>query len=149
MTPEQGPQSPEEEAPEPQVPEAPGSEVDAFLTPAEASCAGGVERATELPLPAGRREVAVDAEEMAAIVADVREQIASLEAPHELQSDVDNYLGELAADEELLREVAAAAAEGGDFREPLNRLDESAGEAARVLGLQECVAFANVVARTP
>jgi hypothetical protein len=138
----------EDEADGPTAPPAPLSEAE-FTAAADAACEAGAERATELPLPGSRREVEADAEAMGEIVRDVREQISALGAPEGREAEVEAYLAELTEDIALLGEIRAAAAEGGDFREPLRRLDESAGQAASELGLDECAGFANVVARTP
>ena len=112
-------------------------------------CSDGSQEAIALPLPASRSEVATDSAAMAEIVATVRDGILPLGLPAEDEDLAAAYIDQLTADAKLLLDVSEAARRGGDYRTALSRLDESAGERARELGLDECAAFANAVARTP
>ena len=105
-------------------------------------CSDGRDDATALPLPTSKRQVAPDAEARARILVTVRDGIVKLGRPEDVNGVAyDAYLTELAADIDQLQAVA-----GGDEAEPL---DESAGQAALELDLEECAAFSNAVARTP
>jgi hypothetical protein len=112
-------------------------------------CDAGTQEAVALPLPGNRREVAADARARAEILVNTRDQMMTLPPPEEIADEVDAYLGELDADIDLLSQTAEAARGDGDFRELINQMDESAGQAALELDLEECAAFANAIARTP
>lgn len=112
-------------------------------------CSDGIQEATALPLPTTGAEVGPDARAMAEVVLTARDGILILATPEGQEEAVAVYLSELSGDAELLLRVARKAERGEDYQTPLARLDESAGQAALELALQDCAAFANAVARTP
>lgn len=117
-------------------------EGDAATWAAEANaiCGAAVEEAIALPLPGSAGEVAADATARAGILTAVRDDVAALELPDDVDSGLlDAYIAELDADIGQL--------EGAERRAP--QLDESAGQAALELDLDECAALANAIARTP
>lgn len=109
-----------------------------------------MERATALPLPASRSAVAADAAKRAAIVTKVRDGLMTLGQAEGIDDhEVESYLARLGGDAELLQQISRVARAGGDFQRLNGRLDESAGEVANALELDDCAAFANAIARTP
>ena len=123
---------------------------DEWRTRANSFCADGVERATALPLPASRSAVAADAAKRAAIVTKVRDGLMTLGQAEGIDDhEVESYLARLGGDAELLQQISRVARAGGDFQRLNGRLDESAGEVANALELDDCAAFANAIARTP
>jgi hypothetical protein len=111
-------------------------------------CSDGIQEAVALPLPTNSRQLPNDARARAEILITVRDAVLPLARPEGKQDTVDSWLDELTADAEQLSELAATAAAGGDFLS-LEPVDESAGAVALVLGLRECAALANAIARTP
>lgn len=115
---------------------------DEWAVEASAFCGEGRRKATKLPLPTSKRAVAPDAELRVRILTKVRGDIIELGRPEDVNEVAyDAYLTELESDIDQLQALAA-----GDDAEPL---DESAGQAALELELDECAAFANAIARTP
>ena len=115
---------------------------EAWTVDAEAICAAASEEAIALPLPGSRKQVAADAEARAEILPTVIGELEALDLPEDVDEElVGDYLAELEADAEQLR--ATAAGEGS------RSLDESSGQIASRLGLDECAALANAIARTP
>jgi hypothetical protein len=112
-------------------------------------CSDGIQEAMAVPLPTSRRQVGEDSRAMAEIVLTVHDGILPLGLPDGEEDAAQAYLDQLAADAELLEEIAAAARAGEDFGALRDELDESAGRLALELDLEQCAAFANAVARTP
>jgi len=112
-------------------------------------CSDGTQEAIALPLPSTAKEVGTDSAAMAEIALTVRDGILPLGLPEGNEDAASAYVDELSADAKLLLEVSKTAKRGGDYLTPLSCLDESAGETALELGVDECAAFANAVARTP
>ena len=112
-------------------------------------CSDGYQEATALPLPEQLEQLGPDASARAEILANVRDSIVALGQPDGISSDdVGGYVDELNADIDQLPQIADDAA-AGDPDAGQNGLDESAGEAAAGLGLENCRTLAQVVARTP
>lgn len=115
---------------------------EAWTADAEAICAEGSDEAIALPLPGSRKQVAADAGARAEILTTARDELAGLDVPEDVDEQaLGDYIAELDADIEQLAAISA----GG----PVEQLDESSGQIASELGLDECAAFANAIARTP
>ena len=120
---------------------------DEWRVSVDGFCSDAIQEATALPLPESLEQLAPDAAARAEIVGNLRDSIVGLGQPDGLGSDeVGGYVDELNADIEQLGQTAEAAA-AADPNVP--QLDESAGEAAAALGLEECRALAQAIARTP
>ncbi len=124
-------------------------DLEAWQARAGQFCADGIQEATALPLPTTGAEVGPDARAMAEIVLTARDRMLTLAPPEGEREAANDYLTQLSDDAELLLTVARRAERGADYRTPLSQLDESAGQVAAELGLPDCAAFANSVARTP
>lgn len=112
-------------------------------------CADGYQEATALPLPQGADRIGPDAVARAEILANVRDGVLTLGQPDGIDpAAVSGYVDELNADIDQLGEIADGA-EAGDPSAGHTQLDESAGEAATALGLDDCAALAQAIARTP
>lgn len=112
-------------------------------------CSDAYQEATALPLPTGIDELGPDAAARAEIVGNVRDSIVAQGQPDDIDSDaVGGYVDELNADIEQLSQISEDAAAGNPDA-GTNQLDESAGEAASGLGLENCQALAQAIARTP
>lgn len=117
---------------------------------ADAYCSDGLQETVALPLPATAREVAADADARIGIVATVRDGIYTLgdpDAGDEALAAV--YVRQLDADLGTLDAIATAARQGGDYTAVAAGLDESAGRTASQLGLGDCAALSQAIARTP
>jgi len=112
-------------------------------------CSDGYQEATALPLPEQLEQLGPDASARAEILANVRDSIVALGQPDGISSDdVGGYVDELNADIDQLGQIASAA-EAGDPDAGTTQLDESAGQAASELGLDDCAALSQAIARTP
>lgn len=112
-------------------------------------CSDGYQEATALPLPESVQQLEADAASRAEILANVRDSILTLGQPDGISSDdVGGYVDELNADIDQLAQISDAA-KSGAVDPSVAQLDESAGQAAGELGLDDCVALAEAVARTP
>ena len=119
-----------------------GLDADIWSASAEDACAAGSRDAIDLPLPSRKGEVAKDVEARAAILVSVRDELTALGTPEGIDGEaLSAYLDQLELDIEKLEAVGLTG-----VTQPL---DESAGQAALELGLDECAAFANAIARTP
>ncbi len=112
-------------------------------------CSDGIQEAVALPLPTTTRDVPADARARAEILVTVYNAVIPLPPPEGKSDFIDVWLEELSSDTDLLNEIARTAAADGDYLTQLGELDESAGEAALTLGLDQCAALANAIARTP
>lgn len=112
-------------------------------------CSDGYQEATALPLPESVQQLEADAASRAEILANVRDSILTLGQPDGISSEeVGGYVDELNADIDQLAQIASAA-EAGDPDAGTTQLDESAGQAASELGLDDCAALSQAIARTP
>lgn len=119
---------------------------DAWRQRVNGFCGDGYQEATALPLPEGAAQVGPDAIARAEILANVRDSILTLGQPDGIDPGaVSGYIDELNADIDELGEIADAAESGAGQ----TQLDESAGEAATELGIDDCAALAQAIARTP
>ena len=117
---------------------------------AEGYCRDGLQEATSLALPSSAREVAADAEARIQIVATVRDGLYTLGEPTDLDpARTAIYVDQLTGTLNLLDQVREAARSGGDYQEINASISESSGQTAADLGLENCAAFAQAVARTP
>lgn len=129
---------------------ATGTTEETWTAKANAFCADGIQETSALTLPSSARQVAADAEARIQIVANVRDGIYTLGEPPDLDPTLSAvYLDALTKDLDRLDEIRAAAKTGGDYQSLNAGFDEAAGETASQLGLDDCVAFAQAVARTP
>ena len=115
---------------------------EAWAADAEEICATAAEEAIALPLPQSKRQLREDAQARAELLTTAIDDLEAIDPPDDVDPElVGDYLAELEADAEQLRSTAA----GEDSRP----IDESSGQIASELGLDECAAFANAIARTP
>ena len=122
---------------------------DEWRERAQGFCSDAYQEATALPLPSSTSEVAVDADSRAEIIGNVRDGLLTLGQPDGISSDdVSAYVDALNADISQLGQVAEDA-RGGQINPDSSQLDESAGQAAGTLGLDDCVALSEAIARTP
>ncbi len=122
---------------------------DAWRQRVNGFCGDGYQEATALPLPQSAARVGPDATARAEILASVRDSVLTLGQPDGIDPDaVSGYVDELNADIDQLGAIADAA-EAGDPNAGHTQLDESAGQAAVDLGLDDCAALAQAIARTP
>ncbi len=112
-------------------------------------CSDGIQEAVALPLPETTRQVPEDAQARAAILVDVHNAVLPLAQPPDQATEIDVWMGEIAADAKLLNKIAVKAASGLDYLTLAGQIDESSGEAANALGLDQCAGLANAIARTP
>ena len=129
---------------------APALDGPSWSERASGYCRDGTEEAAALTLPSSPRQVAADADARIEILARVRDGIYTLGSPGGGDEALAAaYLEQLDADLDKLDAIAEAARTGGDFQAAAAQLDESAGETADRLGLPDCVALAQAIARTP
>lgn len=122
---------------------------DAWRQRVNGFCADGYQEATALPLPQSAAQVGPDAVARAEILANVRDSVLTLGQPDGFDPEaVSGYIDELNADIDQLGEIAEAA-EAGDPSAGPTQLDGSMGVAAAELGLDDCAALAETIARTP
>lgn len=135
-----------------------GDDADADAAPngddwaglANAYCADGIQEASALTLPSSADEVAADASDRIQIVAAVRDGVYTLGTPDDVDPDqVDAYLASLDDDLTALDEIRSAARSGGDYQSLVAGFNESSGQIASDLGLDDCASFAQSIARTP
>ena len=113
-------------------------------------CRDGTEEATALIPTSTPHQISADAVDRIEILARVRDGIYTLGLPGDGdQALAAAYLEQLDADLDTLGAVAEAARTGGDYQAAAADLDESAGETADRLGLSDCAALAQAIARTP
>jgi len=117
---------------------------------ANAYCADGIQETSALTLPSSARQVAADAEARIQIVATVRDGIYTLGEPPDLDPTLSTvYLDGLTKDLDSLDEIRKAARSGGDYQSLNAGFQETSGGTAAKLGLDDCAAFAQSIARTP
>lgn len=122
---------------------------DEWRESVEGYCSDAYQEATALPLPEKLEQLGPDASARAEILGNVRDSIVALGQPDGISSDdVGGYVDELNADIQQLGQIASAA-EAGDPDAGTAQLDESAGQAATGLGLEDCAALSQAIARTP
>ena len=115
----------------------------------EQYCSDAYQEATALPLPGHVSQVAEDASARAEILATVRDGVLTLGQPDGIDSgDVSAYVDALNADIEQLGQIADAA-DDGTINPEAAQLDEAAGQAAGAIGLDNCAALSQAIARTP
>lgn len=112
-------------------------------------CSDGIQEAVALPLPTSTKELPDDARGRADILVTVRDAVLPLPRPEGEEETINAWLEELTADAQLLNEVASVAAADGDYLDLIAQVDESSGELAAELGLENCVTLAQAIARTP
>ncbi len=117
---------------------------------ADGYCSDGLQEATALTPPSSARQVAADANARIAIVATVRDGIYTLGEPEDAdQALAAVYVDQLNSDLDELAAIADAAKSGGDYQSLSAGFDESSGQTADRLGLADCAAFSEAIARTP
>ena len=127
----------------------PGPSLEQWQLRVDGYCSDGIQEAVALPLPTSTKEVPDDARGRAEILVTVRDAVLPLPRPDGEEETINAWLNELTADAELLNEIATVAAADDDYLDLLTELDESSGEVAGELGLDNCVALAQAIARTP
>ena len=132
-----------------EVPTLPPPSLEQWQARVNGYCSDGIQEAVALPLPQTTRQVPADAQGRAAILLDVHDAVLPLAQPPDQATDIDLWMGEIAADAKLLSKIAVKAASGRDYLTLAGQLDESSGEAATGLGLDQCAGLANAIARTP
>lgn len=117
---------------------------------ASAFCRDGTEETTALISPSTPHQISGDAVDRIEILARVRDGIYTLGSPEGAdQALAAAYLEQLGADLDKLSAIAEAARTGGDYQEAAAQLDESAGATAARLGLSDCAALSQAMARVP
>ena len=117
---------------------------------ANAYCADGIQEASALTLPSSAREVAADAEARIQIVATVRDGIYTLGGSPDVDPALTAvYVDALTKDLDRLDDIRTAAKSGGDYQALNAGFEEASAEPATQLGLDDCAAFAQSIARTP
>ena len=114
-----------------------------------AFCSDGIQEAIALPLPQTTEALGPDAQARAEILTTVRDAVLPLPQPPDQAGEIDAWLAEIDADVKQLQQVAKAVVKGEDPLDLVGALDESAGQAALPLGLDQCAALSNTIARTP
>jgi hypothetical protein len=132
-----------------EVPTLPPPSLEQWQARVNGYCSDGVQEAVALPLPQTTRQVPEDAQARASILLDVHDAVLPLAQPPEQTTQINSWMGELDADAKLLKKIAVKAAAGLDYLTLAGELDESSGVAANELGLDQCAALANAIARTP
>jgi hypothetical protein len=112
-------------------------------------CSDGIQEAVALPLPTSTKQLPNDARGRAEILVTVRDAVLPLPRPEGEEEKIDAWINELTADAELLNEIASVAAADDDYLDLITSLDESAGQVAGELGLDDCAGLAQAIARTP
>jgi hypothetical protein len=112
-------------------------------------CSDGIQEVVALPLPRTTDEVPDDALGRADILITVRDAVLPLPRPEGEEETIQAWLDDITADAKLLGEISSVAAAGGDYLDLIAELDESSGEIAGELGLENCVTLAQAIARTP
>lgn len=131
-----------------ETPTLPPPSLEQWQAKVNGYCSDGVQEAVALPLPTTTREVPADARARAEILVTVHDAVIPLPPPEGKGDFVDVWLEELSSDTDLLNEIARTAAADEDYLTLAGELDESAGQAALTLGLDQCAALANAIART-
>jgi len=132
-----------------EVPTLPPPSLDQWQARVNGYCSDGVQEAVALPPPQTTRQVPEDSQARAAILTDVHNAVLPLAQPPDQATQIDLWMGEIDADAKLLNRIAVKAASGQDYLTLAGQIDESSGEAANALGLDQCAALANAIARTP
>ena len=131
-----------------EVPTLPPPSLEQWQARVNGYCSDGVQEAVALPLPQTTRQVPEDAQARASILLDVHDAVLPLAQPPDEATNIDLWMGEIQADSKLLQKIAVKAAAGLDYLTLAGELDESSGEAANALGLDQCANLANAIART-
>jgi len=132
-----------------EVPTLPPPSLEQWQARVNGYCSDGIQEAVALPPPQTTRQVPEDSQARAAILIDVHDAVLPLAQPPDQATQIDLWLGELEADAKLLNKIAVKAASGLDYLTLAGQVDESSGEAANELGLDQCAGLANAIARTP
>lgn len=135
----------------PPTKEAPPPTIGEFREAANAYCAEAGERLTARTGFGGLAATEHFARVAGRITARLRTEVALLEVPDRFREQRARYTTNLdvAVRELGAVESAAAARDRGAVADALEELSEKPGEVARSIGLRDCAAFANAVARTP
>lgn len=132
-----------------EVPALPPPSLEQWQARVNGYCSDGIQEAVALPLPTTTRDVPADARARAEILVTVHDAVIPLPPPEGQSDFIDVWLEEISSDIDLLNEIARTAAANGDYLTQLGELDESSGQAALTLGLDQCAALANAIARVP
>lgn len=115
----------------------------------EQFCSDGIQNAVAIPLPQSTRDIPDDARARAEILVTTRDAVLPLARPEGEGETIEAWLTELTDDARLLNEIASVAAADDDYLDLLAQVDESSAGPASELGLDNCVALAQAIARTP